>query len=236
MVNQIRKLTPAPIRQVILSHYHADHYYGLQVFKDLGAEVWAHRAARGVFDLENTRLRFEQRKEVLAPWVADGLQRFVAPDRWIAGDTDFELGGVHFQLRHVGPAHSSEDLALLVVEDRVLYAGDLVFKGRIPFVGDADSRSWLATLDKLITLQPRLLVPGHGAASTDPAGDLTFTRDYLTYLREQMGEAVADMTSFEEAYRATDWSRYESLPAFPEANRPNAYNTYLLMEKELLAQ
>lgn len=172
---------------------------------------------------------------MLRPWVSDALQRFVETDVWLSGDTDFELGGVRFKLRHVGPAHSAEDLALFVVDDGVLYAGDLVFRGRVPFVGEADSRLWLAALDKLIAIEPRVLVPGHGQISMEPAADLTLTRDYLAYLRQEMGKAVAEMIPFEEAYLATDWSRYEFLPAFPEANRVNAYNTYILMEKESIS-
>jgi len=236
MLGEIRRLTQAPIKRVIVSHYHADHYYGLQVFKDAGAEIWAHEHGRGSVHTEEAKLRYDQRKETLKPWVTDGLQRLLEADVWLAGDTDFELGGVRFQLRHVGPAHSAEDLALFVVEDGVLYAGDLVFKGRVPFVGNADSRLWLAALDRLLALKPKVLVPGHGGMSTDPVGDLTLTRDYLTYLREQMGKAVAELIPFDEAYLATDWSRYESLPAFPEANRPNAYNTYLLMEAEVFGR
>ena len=125
---------------------------------------------------------------------------------------------------------------MFVAEDGVLYAGDLVFKGRVPFVGDADSLAWLAALDKLIAFKPKLLVPGHGGASVAPLDDLTLTRDYLRYLREQMGLAVADLVPFEEAYARTDWTKYEFMPAFAEANRRNAYNTYLLMEKEALAR
>lgn len=236
MVKRIREITLAPIKVVIVSHYHADHYYGIQVFKDLGAEIWAHEGARGVIGSQPARERYEQRKEVLKPWIADRHQRFYEPDRWLSGDTDFELGGVHFWLRHVGPAHSAEDMALFIAEDQVLFAGDLVFKGRVPFVGDADSRAWLAALDKLIALNPKVLVPGHGGVSEDPLADLTLTRDYLRYLRREMGKAVADLLPFDEAYFNTDWSRYETLPAFIEANRPNAYNTYLLMENELLAK
>jgi glyoxylase-like metal-dependent hydrolase (beta-lactamase superfamily II) len=236
MLGEVRKVTTAPIKVVIVSHYHADHYYGLQVFKDAGAEVWAHEGARGVIGSETARERFEQRKDVLKPFVADGLQRFLEPDRWLAGDTDFKLGGVHFRLRHVGPAHSAEDMAMYVEEDGALYAGDLVFKGRVPFVGDADSRQWLRALDKLIALDPKILVPGHGGASSNPMADLTLTRDYLKFLRHEMGKAVAELVSFDEAYAATDWSGYQDLPAFPEANRRNAYNTYILMEKEALGK
>jgi glyoxylase-like metal-dependent hydrolase (beta-lactamase superfamily II) len=233
MLGIIRKITKQPVKIVIVSHYHADHYYGVQVFKDQGAEIWAHRNAEGQTRTENAALRLAQRKEVLFPWVNENT-KLTEPDKFLEGDTDFELGGVHFNIRHVGPAHSDEDLAMLVKEDRVLFTGDLVFKGRVPFVGEADSKAWLNSLDKLIALKPRVLVPGHGAASTTPLKDLTLTRDYLNFVRGEMGKAVDELITFEEAYARTDWSKYKGMPAFEEANRPNAYNTYLLMEQEKL--
>ncbi len=61
---------------------------------------------------------------------------------------------------------------------------------------------------------------------------MQLTRDYLAYLRKTMGQAAKDMTPFDEAYKATDWSQFEHLPLFAAANRMNAYNTYLLMEHE----
>ncbi|OZA24223.1 MAG: MBL fold metallo-hydrolase [Hydrogenophilales bacterium 17-64-11] len=231
LVGLIRKVTRQPIRRVIVSHYHADHFYGLQVFKALGAEIWAHRAAEGATRSEGAAARLAQRKEVLFPWV-DEHTRLLEADRFLEGDTDFEMGGLHFALRHVGPAHSSEDMAMLVREDRVLYAGDLVFRGRVPFVGDADSRAWIAALDKLIALKPRVLIPGHGAPSRVPRSDLVFTRDYLQFLRARMGQAARDLVPFDEAYAQTDWSKYRSMPAFDEANRVNAYNQYLRLEQE----
>jgi len=234
MLQRIREVTTVPIKRVIVSHYHADHYYGIQVFKDAGAEIWANEGGRQMVGSEDWRLRLEQRKALLGRWINDQTQRFPAPDLWLSGDTDFALGGLHFRIRHVGPAHSPEDLVMFVEEDGVLFAGDLVFKGRVPFIGDADSRLWLNALDKLIALQPKFLVPGHGAASDEPLADLTLTRDYLKYLREQMGRAVEEMIPFEEAYEKTDWSMYEKMPAFLEAHRRNAYNTYLLMERESL--
>lgn len=227
----IRTITREPIRRVIVSHYHADHFYGLQVFKAQGAEIWAHRLAEGATRTEDAALRLNQRKEALFPWVDDAT-RLLEADRFVDGDVDFEFGGVHFALRHVGPAHSREDMALLVKEDHVLYAGDLVFRGRVPFVGDADSGAWIAALDKLIALDPVILVPGHGAPSREPRADLVFTRDYLGYLRARMGEAARDLVPFDEAYARTDWSKYRNLPAFDEANRVNAYNQYLRLEQE----
>jgi glyoxylase-like metal-dependent hydrolase (beta-lactamase superfamily II) len=231
LLGLIRGITQQPIRRVIVSHYHADHFYGLQVFKALGAEIWAHRAAEGATRSEDAALRLAQRQEALFPWVDDTMQLLEA-DRFLEGDTDFEMGGLHFALRHVGPAHSSEDMAMLVREDGVLYAGDLVFRDRVPFVGDADSRAWIAALDKLIALDPRVLVPGHGAPSRTPRDDLVFTREYLEFLRARMGEAARNLVPFDEAYEETDWSKYRAMPAFDEANRVNAYNQYLRLEQE----
>jgi glyoxylase-like metal-dependent hydrolase (beta-lactamase superfamily II) len=123
---------------------------------------------------------------------------------------------------------------MFVVEERVLYAGDLVFAGRLPFVGDGDSKSWLSAMNKMIAFDPAIAVLGHGGASTDVARDLALTRDYLAYLRETMGRAVREMETFDAAYARTDWSHFAALPTFAQANRINAYGTYLTMEQEEL--
>lgn len=233
LINAIGKITKLPVKRVIVSHYHADHIYGLQAFKALGAEIWAHKLGKLYLNSEEAPLRLTQRREELFPWVDENTQLLPA-DKWLDGDTDFEMGGLHFQLRYIGPAHSPEDMAMYVKEDGVLYSGDIVFKGRVPYVGNADSKAWLAALDKLIAIKPKFLIPGHGAASSTPVKDMTLTRDYLIYLRQTMGKAVENFETFDEAYAHTSWKKYEKLPAFEAANRANAYNTYLLMEKESL--
>lgn len=239
MTRAIRKITPLPIRRVVISHYHADHFYGLQALKAQGAEIWAHANGRVTLDSSFTQERLEQRREALRPWV-DNQTRLVPADRWLGfadGKTlSFELGGVRFRIIDASGAHSSEDLMLMVEDEGVLFAGDLFFTGRIPFVGQADSKAWLAALDRMLAVRPRIVVPGHGEASNKTVDDMQLTRDYLLFLRKKMGEAVTEMVPFEEAYQNTDWSRFEKYPAFEQANRLNAYGTYLLMEKESLDQ
>jgi glyoxylase-like metal-dependent hydrolase (beta-lactamase superfamily II) len=235
LVAAIAKVTRQPLKRVIISHYHADHIYGLQVFKAMGVEVWAHTAGQEYLGSEEAQQRLVQRREMLKPWV-DENTKLLPADKWLTGNTNFEMGGLHFELRHVGPAHSSEDMAMYVKEDGVLYSGDLVFKGRVPFVGNADSRLWLSALDTLIAFRPKYMIPGHGAASDTPVEDMKLTRDYLLYVRQAMSSAVKNFVPFDEAYTQTDWSKFTELPAFLDANRANAYNTYLLMEKESLGK
>lgn len=233
LVAAIRSVTDKPIKRVIVSHYHADHIYGLQVFQDMGAEIWANTRGQEYLHSEAAAKLMVERREALFPWV-DENSRLVAADKWLTGDASFELGGLHFELRHVGPAHAPDDMVMFVKEDSVLYAGDLIFIGRVPFVGDADSRSWLIAIDKLLEFKPKYMITGHGNASSAPVKDLVFTRDYLKYIRKVMGKAVADFVPFAEAYDKADWSQYVDMPAFEAANRENAYNTFLLMEKESL--
>jgi len=229
----IRTVSSAPIRRVVVSHYHADHVYGLPAFKAAGAEVWAHARSLAAIDAPGTAERLAQRRADLFPWV-DETTVIVRPDITIDGDASFRLGGLTFRMIDTGGAHAPDDIMLLVEDDRLLFAGDLMFAGRIPFVGNADSRRWLAAIEKLIPLQPAVVVPGHGPVSRDVGRDLALTRDYLAYLRDTMGRAANNLEGFDEAYARTDWSRFSSLPAFEPANRINAYGTYLRMEQETL--
>jgi len=229
----IGRVTKEPIRRVILTHYHADHFYGLEPLKRAGADIWAHRAAREYLESGEAERRREQRARDLYPWV-DEKMAIIGPDRWLDERTDFTLGKVRFEIHHLGPAHSPEDVIVVLPGEGVVFSGDILFAGRIPFVGEADSKRWLEKIDQLLALKPKVMVTGHGPVSRDPQKDLALTRDYLMYLREKMGRAVEDLTPFDEAYARTDWSRFSKLPAFEAANRVNAYGTYLLMEREML--
>lgn len=230
LLAQIRRVTPLPVRHVIVTHYHADHVYGLQVLRAAGAEVIAHERADEYLQSDTAQLRLKASREDLFPWI-DEHTRLVAPDRRLSGPTTLVLGGTRFEIGHAGPAHTPEDLVVWLPERRVLLVGDLVFRGRIPFVGLADSGGWVQALDRLLAYDAQVIVPGHGGVSRSARADLQLTRDYLVHLRQAMGHAAQEMEPFEEAYARTDWSRFEQLPLFRAANRINAYNTYLLMER-----
>ncbi|HBU28666.1 MAG TPA: MBL fold metallo-hydrolase [Thiobacillus sp.] len=238
MLQRIREVTDKPIKYVVVSHYHADHIYGLQAFKEHGNApvVLAQRGtlgyAGGTADSqgEDAARRLEQRRQALFPWV-DEKTFIVAPDQVFDQEFTFELGGIRFEIRHLGPAHAPGDSIMLVRDYGVLFGGDVLYGGRVPFLDspETDIRQWLAGLDYIAGLkdQVRYIIPGHGTLSEDAQQVVEATRNYILYVREAMARAVRDLVPFDEAYRNTDWSRYEKLPAFDASNRGNAYRIYL---------
>ncbi len=229
---KIRSVTDKPILKVIVSHYHADHIYGLQVFKELGAEIIAPKGAMIYLGSPKAESLLEDRRFALSPWVNKSTY-LVSPDMIIDKPVSFKVGNTKFTLDVLGAAHSDGDLTLLVEPEQVFFSGDIIFEGRVPYLGDSNTKTWLATLIQMETGKIKALIPGHGPAAKDPNKAITATRRYLAKIRRVMAEAVKNLDDFAETYDKTDWSEFEKLPAFKEANRRNAYQVYLSMEEEL---
>ena len=231
LIAEIKKITPQKVVAVIVSHYHADHVYGLQEFKKIGAKIYAQGEGRSYLSSETAKQRLIASRIDFAPWVNTNTN-LVSADVWIDHKLKLSIGGVDFFISRVGPAHAPEDLMVYVPSEKVLFAGDLVFRGRIPFVGNADSKGWLKGLDEIEKFNPNIVIPGHGNYSVKPSEDIAFTRNYLKYLRESLSSAAINMDPFEDAYKQADWSEYEGMPLFRAANRMNAYNVYLSIQAE----
>jgi glyoxylase-like metal-dependent hydrolase (beta-lactamase superfamily II) len=235
LMQQIRRVTDKPVVKVIVTHYHADHVYGLQYFKERGAEIIAPSGAEKYLNAPAAEARLEERRLSLDPWVNDET-RLIWPDRYIEGAETLSVGGMDFVMNVIGDAHSDADMTVYVENERVLYSGDVIFEGRVPFLGSANTRLWLETLERMNSSELEALVPGHGPHQPAPVDAVSLTHRYLAYVREKMGEAVEELIPFDEAYAATDWSEFSHLPAFEAAHRRNAYQVYLSLQNEAFAE
>jgi hypothetical protein len=92
---------------------------------------------------------------------------------------------------------------------------------------------WISALDRVIALKPRV-VGSDGTYSTNALTDLAQTRDYLVCLRSQISAAFEQGLGCDAAYRQIGWSQFAALPAFEAANRRNAYQAYMNVERDAL--
>ena len=237
LLRNIQKRTDKKVRFVIASHYHADHIYGLQAFKDhTGAEIVAQERAaeykeNGETADERADQRLDQRRGVLFPWINKDT-RVVPPDITFNDKMGISIGGKRLSLIYAGPAHSGSDIMMMVEPDGVLFAGDIVQNGRIPFMNsdDVNTSQWLKALDEVLGLNPKFIIPGHGKPSAAAREAIAFTRDYIAYVRSAMSNAVENWRDFDTAYDQADWTKYRQFPAFSNNNRGNAYRIYLELE------
>lgn len=237
LLQDIQKRTEKKIWFVVASHYHADHIYGLQAFKDhTGAEIVAQERAteykeNGETSDERAGQRLDQRRGVLFPWINRDT-RVVPPDITFNDKMKISIGGKRLSLIYAGPAHSGSDIMMMVEPDGVLFAGDIVQNGRIPFMNsdDVNTSQWLKALDEVLGLNPKFIIPGHGKPSAAAREAIAFTRDYIAYVRSAMSNAVENWRDFDTAYDQADWTKYREFPAFSNNNRGNAYRIYLELE------
>ncbi|MDQ7048183.1 MAG: MBL fold metallo-hydrolase [Enterobacterales bacterium] len=233
LVQKIREISDKPITKIVVSHYHADHIYGLQVFKSMGAKIIAPYGYADYLNAPIAQQRLEERRKSLAPWVNQNTH-LILPDQVVDSTYQFKAGDVDLVINYLGNAHSDGDLTLYVVQDNILLSGDLIFEGRIPFTGNSDTKHWLELINHLKDRQLAALVPGHGGIVSDPNAAMQLTQRYLSKVREKMQFGVDEMMTFDETYDAVDWTEFENLPAFKEAHRKNAYGIFLTLERESL--
>jgi glyoxylase-like metal-dependent hydrolase (beta-lactamase superfamily II) len=134
---------------------------------------------------------------LIADWVRvvglDAMRGFEfadTPDRAVAGTDTLSLGGRTLVIRHPGAAHSAGDLIVWLPAERVLFAGDLLVEDGVTMVVDGSARVLVQALADLEKLDPRTVVPGHGAIPSQPLGLVATTRVYIVKLQKAMRSAV----------------------------------------------
>jgi glyoxylase-like metal-dependent hydrolase (beta-lactamase superfamily II) len=156
----LRELTADPVTAVVDTHGHFDHAWGNHVFRP--APIWGH--ARCVTFMARTA---EARRERIAreqPEIAADLPEVVIdpPDRIFDEMGNPEVGGRRVELKFLGRGHTDHDIVVRVPDANVLFAGDLLENGNVPFFGDGYPLDWPETALRVAELSTGVVVPGHG--------------------------------------------------------------------------
>ncbi|MBT9457946.1 MAG: MBL fold metallo-hydrolase [Burkholderiaceae bacterium] len=226
----IRRVTSQPVRWVINTGGQDHRWLGNAYFKAQGAELIAHAA--GESDMKN---RGNDHLSALISTLgakADGTVPML-PERWLRQpDERLELGGVRFEFKHRGGAHTPGDILVWLPQQRLLFSGDVVYVERMLGVIPVSlSKPWLATFAEIERLAPASIVPGHGRV-TDLATAQADTRDYLLALRGHMKRTVDDGQDIGAAVKSFDAKPFARLLNAAELGPGNASRTYLELERE----
>ena len=195
-LEEIRKITQAPVKYVIYSHHHYDHSTGAKVFKDQGAIVVAHRNA-------HQRLAALQNREV------------VLPDM-IVEDTGSSilLGGMRVDLLWVGANHSDNTLVMLLPKERILYAVDWLPIQGVMYrdMPDGWIPDWFAGIDRVLAMEWDRMIPGHPGPGNrlGTKDDVRALRNYLVDVSNAAKQLAADRKCLnDEAMRGVKLPKYE---------------------------
>jgi cyclase len=204
MIELFGKVWPGMPRRVVNTHEDGDHVWGNQLFDD--AEIIAHRSVpdrmRHVADPQESqellngvgRLFSRLILRVFHPGVlaiATQLQQdYDFDDIKLAPPTTLfderhvlDLDGTEVDLIYVGPCHQVGDTIVHVPAERVLFAGDVIFRQCAPIGRTGTYEKWLKALDLIVWLDPDVIVPGHGpVCGIEGAMEM---KAYLEYVREE---------------------------------------------------
>jgi glyoxylase-like metal-dependent hydrolase (beta-lactamase superfamily II) len=193
LLSSVRSATDRPIRTLVNTHHNGDHCFGNQLVE--GATIVGHRRCRdellrgatpallaAAADAPDEPGAAGYLKRAFSPFDFTGID-VVPPTVTFDDRLSLHAGDHEVLLEYFGPCHTLGDIAVWVPGDRVLFAGDLAFIGSTPLVWEGSLINWIATVDRLLALEPEVIVPGHG-----PVTNAEGLRSMDTYLRHVVTE------------------------------------------------
>ncbi|MCV7408508.1 2-hydroxyhepta-2,4-diene-1,7-dioate isomerase [Mycobacterium florentinum] len=230
----------APIRDALITHSNGDHTHGAMLLdpsvRIVAAEATADEIAH---DMAPEMMAFFQKADlgpVLTTYARDRFGGFDfggitarQPEVTFAKEYSLDVGGRRVDIYNLGPAHTGADAVAHVPDVGVLFAGDLMFFGCTPIAWAGPIDNWVAACDAMLTLDPEIVVPGHG-----PVGDadgIRGVRDYLRFVMEYADSAHRAGHTFLEAADRIDLGEFAT---WLDAERivANIYRRYCEIDTE----
>jgi len=206
VIRRIREVTDKPIKYVVLTHYHAVRVLGASAY-----EPEQIIASQDTYDLIVERGEQDKASEIgRFPRLFSNVETVPPGMTWptmtFTGKMTLWLGKVEVQLLQLGRGHTKGDTVVWLPGEGALLSGDLVEFGATPYAGDAYFKDWPQTLNNVAALEPKVLVPGRGAALTTPdevAKGLSETRDFIADVYANVQQGVAAGKDLNAVYKDT---------------------------------
>lgn len=224
----VRKITPLPILYVINTHVHPDHIFGNAAFlADKPVYVGHANLAKAMELRKDAYLRNN------ATWLGEAAagSEIVKPTQEVSTSLELDLGGRILLLNAYPTAHTNTDLTVLDHNTSTLWSGDLLFVERTPSI-DGDIKGWLSVIEKLRTVSPLHVIPGHGPVVTDWNLALSNEQRYLETLLADIRSSIKNGETMEQAMDSAAAAEKENWILFDIVNRRNVNILYPALEWE----
>src|SRR6266446_4099036 len=184
------KETKKPLSIIYITHEHADHFLGLEVFREAypGVRIIANSAVTDRINIVYQE-KVDKWKKILG---SDATSHVVVIEQFDGNFIKFE--GAKIEVLKNIQGDTDENTMLWIPGQRILIAGDVLFNGMHVYTAETDSKArgkWLNSLNKIRTLKPSVVIPGHSkvGAPLDASTAVHFTENYLLVFGEELKKA-----------------------------------------------
>jgi glyoxylase-like metal-dependent hydrolase (beta-lactamase superfamily II) len=182
--------TKKPLSIIYITHEHADHFLGLEVFKEAYPRVRI-IANSAVVDRINQvyQEKIDKWQKILG---SGATSRVVTISKFDANFIEFEGSKIEV-LKNIR-GDTDENTMLWIPGQRILIAGDVLFNDMHVYTAETDSKArgeWLNSLNKIRELNPSVVIPGHSKAGAplDSSTAVDFTENYLLVFEQELKTA-----------------------------------------------
>ena len=222
---QIEKITSKPIKYIINTHHHPDHFLGNGAFSS--SDIYAAEFTKE--DIEKNGHLYIANLRNLIKDAINGT-KIKAPDKILQNKT-LDLDGYKLKVLYFD-GHTQSDIAIYDENTKILYASDLVFYKRTPATPHANINKWIESLKELEKIDYDILVPGHGIASKTKEPILENIA-YLAYLNKTLKESAKKGLDIYEILEKPTPKEFESFTMFKEEFERSVINLYPSYEKDI---
>jgi glyoxylase-like metal-dependent hydrolase (beta-lactamase superfamily II) len=218
---KIQEVTDKPVIYVVNTHYHGDHTFGNQYFRE-AKEIISHENTEKNL-IEKDRQHREQFRKFFGENALEGFE-LTLPTKLFKDTLTLQAGGKTIELVYLGRGHTDGDIIVYLPRERIMFGGDLFYKDRLAWLGDAYASEWLGTLDKLKHFDAVVYVPGHG-----DIGDMDILQNFQQYLMDlqlEVKKYIAKGKTLDEMKKEIDLPKYKNWLKYKEWLPANVDKVY----------
>jgi len=193
LIDAIHKITPKPIKVVVIASDHGDHTGGNSVLP-AGITYYIHPNSKAILDGQ------------ARGWKPPADAKLVSEKEVV------KLGGVEFQILFLGRAHTGGDLGIYLPKQKILFLSEIYLNRVFPAMRSAYPSEWLKALDKAEKIDANLYIAGHGFTE-DAAVSKEELHEYhkaLKYVIDEATRLYKAGVPVDEAVKQANWGEYGS--------------------------